>query len=179
MTPEWRARFGLSCEYSRVNRLEACAGLNPPLLTTMARENKRLLTFFRDYDLNHDLSIDVNEWMLMLPYLHRSFLAALSVSPDAPHRNRVLRALRVGKRVIAERRQQELFEAADRGEELPEGPVDASLMLSGLAAAVSAEAGDDGVQQRREGRSVAVAVMAAQEKRREKRKEKGARRRRK
>ena len=156
--------------------LETCAGLSPPLLGTMARERKRLVSFFEDYDLNHDKCIDVNEWMLMLPYLHRSFLAALSVSGDAPHRNRVLKALRLGKKVIAECRQQQLFDAVDRGEELPEGPVDPALMLSGLAAAASAEAGED-YNAKFKRVSMATAVMAQKERREEKRKAKGRRRR--
>ena len=85
------------------------------------------------------------------------------MNANAPHRNRVLRAMRLGKKKIAERRQQQLFDAADRGEETPEGPLDASLLLSGLEEAAMAESGID-AQEQREKRSLAVKLMAAKEK---------------
>ena len=155
--------------------LETCAGLSPPLLTTMSRETKRLTSVFHDYDLNHDGSIDVNEWMLMLPYLHRHFLAALQQDESAPHRNRALRALRVGKKRIADHRQQQLFDAADRGETLPEGPLDPELMLSGLEKVLAADGGAANAEQRRAKTSMAPALIAQADRRRQE-KEEGRRR---
>ena len=109
------------------------------------------------------------------PRADRLFLAELSSNTEAPHRNRVLRAMRIGKKTIAERRQQELFDAADRGEELPDGPVDPSLLLSGLEAATAA--GEDRVEQR-DKFSLATALLAHKERKEEekKKKKKGRRR---
>ena len=161
--------------------LDTCGSLTPPLLTTMVKDSKRLLRIFEDYDLNKDGSIDVNEWMLMIPYLHHTFKEGLANSADLPHRNRVLRALRLGKRAIAERRQGDMLKAADKGvqylmpngEPVPEGPLPAELMLTGLEAVMKAEGAEEAAAKReRKKDRVATAVLEFHEKERKKKKKK-------
>lgn len=83
--------------------------------------------------------------------------------------------MRIGKKMIAERRQKQLFAAADNGEELPDGPLDPSLLLSGLEAATADMAGEDPAA-KQEKSSLAKALLAEKERREEKKKKKGRRR---
>lgn len=122
-------------EFVRGMRLliDVASTLRPPLLTTLAKDRTHLLALFASYDLNRDGVIDVNEWLLMLQKLQQSFLSAVS-SEGSPHRNKLLRAMRLGKKQIADKCQRELYAKADRGEALP-ASVDAALLLSDFAAA--------------------------------------------
>ena len=68
----------------------------------------------------------------MLSFIHRELLPAVVECSKEPHRNSLLRAMRTGKKNIAEARQADLFRLVDAGESIPKDGinVDAAAMLT-------------------------------------------------
>ena len=69
---------------------------------------------------------------MMLSFIHRELLPAVVECSKEPHRNSLLRAMRTGKKNIAEARQADLFRLVDAGESIPKDGmnVDAAAMLT-------------------------------------------------
>ena len=78
------------------------ASLDPPQLTYMSKERKRLAALFRSSDLNGDGKLDLNEWMLLL-LLQQKLMPVLKSASQAPHANKLLRAMRREKKALVER----------------------------------------------------------------------------